>query len=400
MALQLDSFVNWALIGTIAPQVPGPLPAGSPAYPASYISVVPGDSLSSNAIFVCDDNSIIALAKPAGIAAQQGLADFFPLVIDASGAKTLYAAPAPLWGGRQDLTNVFGVGNLQITDVAGARPGGTAFILRPRFVNTKLNNPVPIVLPDTTAALVGPCGESYQKGYFDAVQGLAAYGFYGGQGQSGGSISAKVYSVDRLGNQTLLTQGPVGAWNSSGRDDFDHTGLNGGGAVSGVMSNGILAVCNLNTAYSVSIAVSVGASQACAGPNTGIRVDQRPNGTATYPYFIDINVGNDLLVDTNIPNLVSVQSTGIQFFYPGGFQAFISAATAPNGTNHYSQWCVAVTRKYMFAVSNAPGSGGPIAIYRSNTPTPLLALPPTVSRHTRFAANNARPISLTGRYKA
>jgi hypothetical protein len=404
--INLDPFINWAPLVTLPPYIPGALPDGFPLYPGSKLACNAAN-LTSNSVFVCDDNSATFFLTPNGAAAY-GVADFYPYVVDgATGRWTSYAAPASLYLGAISNLDAYGNGRYTVTDNDQGRGTGTKRLVA-NLGNGKINNPSPIVLPDNTQTLLGPCGEpGPPKAYFDPILNVIAYGYYGTQGQFGGSISGQTFTVDSQGNQHLNTQGPIGAWNSqTGQDDFDHTDQLVTGGRRGLMSNGIRINADQHgfAVGSASISVFPGTSQNCnTGLFTHIQAKPGPTGSLLYPYVADTGAGDVSLTDTTIPNLVAVITFGVgslQCFAPNGFIATATNASAPLGGS-WATYRIAITRKYMFAINGDFNSAQiPLTIYRAFTPAPLLNLLPIVYRTSHFASNYVRPISLTGRYKA
>lgn len=349
-----------------------------------------------------DDNSIVVIGDGNSLGFFPGKPTWTAYVIDIGGRYTQYAATV---NGTND-----GSGILQAI-VPG--PNGQFLIVdglgntfAPTFKNAKLNNPGAILVPQITGGLA-PCSPAtsvLHSVYYDIVNRRVAYGFYFGGGGSG-TVSARVYSRNVNGTLTVLSEGPAGNWVSGGNDDYDKTQkLTSQVTSSGTASSGSqFALLTADASlHGGNFFVNPGNSVPCAPP--GQRTGAYVSSTSAWgiPTPLDGPGHNYYTGDSIEPNIGVMHSTAghVMFLGPYFQGAFSFQASLTSNFGNTARFVLGTKYIWVFDAPPAAGGNGTGQIFVAVRPAGIVSGPSGVTVLRTAAVNNARPISLTGRYKA
>lgn len=153
-------------------------------------------------IFYLDDHSGVVFVQYPHAINRSG---FMALVVDESGATTLYSTGYYPGSNLYRITNIIPLGSgVFLVSMLGDRV--VTFVTA--FANAKLNNSVPIpLLP--FAVPQNPCYNGNAKFFYDAISKIFCVGYYNASGQEGGQVYASFFTVSKRG-LLLLRTGFVG----------------------------------------------------------------------------------------------------------------------------------------------------------------------------------------------
>lgn len=327
----------------------------------------------------------------------RGRVDIF--VCDISGAVTWYTTGPQGVNGANNCSNVSKIIPLGGGVFVLAMANGLSYTFQ--VGNLKLNNAAPISIAGVVSPLSNPCylNQIPQAYYYDSFRKYLGVGWYNIAG-GGGPVYSSTYSVT-TGGLVPLVRGYAGHYivGSSNYDPWDHTSVSGTPTSNGMF----LALANDPQTGNKGIsqtAVNVypGNATDCGTPNgayvtSGIKVSQYSNLNTGGPTFLN---------DTNIPGLYGFCSpgNGLTYLFTSIGLLFTLASSGVSGTLQQA----VLTRKNLFYMTFSAGGnarygniyGGALAGGDSQLPYSYANV-----TKTKFGLSNfARPISLTGKYKA
>lgn len=374
------------------------------------IGALPGNVDTIQNIFSVDDNSFAIFSWSAG-------GGFSCWVLDVPTLAVTYYTSTVKDGALQTAPILFGAGNFMLS-----WNDGTFYFFRVQ--NLKLNNPSPILLsPSSTTIPLNACGAPFSKTFYDAVNNRLAFGYYNALN---GSIFGSVYQVGG-GVLARAASGFPGFW--SILDTWDRTQATAPGARAQILTNNVSLAFGGNPTqvyrqrffinlgidqgrYSngcyLATAVFPGVAQCNAA---GYSVIEGPfedgsvlgeigpdNFSGQYvlsTFATAFNTGTAIAVagmcDSNIPGLVGLSdANGVHIFGDGGVWFYIPVqfGTIVNA---------AITKNYIAGVISFEGMS--IGIFQTPSGGQLYN-GASVTKNTRKLSNYARPISVTGKYKA
>jgi hypothetical protein len=371
------------------------------------VNYTPGHGIS---LYVVDDNSCAWIADYGPTVGPQGQTHRFDIyVVDAGGAVTWYTSGTLSGYNYISSVTAFGPGNLLISTNNG-------LIFHARVANQRLNNTSPILMRPGVTPFSNQCYDvgSTQSVYYDPVTRLLAVAWYQASGELGTNIYSTIYSVDSIGNLTKQVDGYT-TYACSGcvppvPDAYDQTGgaATGGAHFYGVMTNGISAAIggsNPNWFSRLAFDVHAGLTQSGCTAGNGNYVSIRTNDVTN---IFGIGGTNSYLIDSNIIGIAGMANTeatapNVGTLYVGGDNVnYILPIQAPAGSAYSDVGAgpCAITKKYIFLSSY-------ILVGATAYLGGILIVPFTGISNGTLAAhrgvglvNGARPISVTGKYKA
>lgn len=350
-----------------------------------------GYSKNSPPLFYIDDDSCACFVTgtPYGSVVMPVFSIY---VCDASGSYTYYRtadnAGAGSTGGDQIIVPL-GSGWFFVLDITHNR----VYIFR--LSNAKLNNASPIVLNPSATAPSNRCYNQLFQFFYDSVQKILACGS-SNIGLYGGQMYSTNYKILGDGSLEEISNGDVGYYQVGPPTLNPWIQFSGPQIVATqAMTTGVQATIagypqisefSVNT-----IKVGPGVATAdCATPNgsfVGTRRSVAYPITYSGPFF-----------DTNLPGIAGYLGAGGRLNIFSGYLSFYAQLTGLADPNNVRGACI--TRKHIFLSS--PQTAGVFsfnAIWRgdaSGVPAPAAE----VFRTSHATVNMARPISITGRYKA
>lgn len=372
------------------------------------LCALPGNVGQIQNIFAVDDNSFAIFRWDSG--AQNPNYSWECFVVDVPSLAITHYASTGMSGNLQTQPILFGAGNFLLP-----WNDGTTYFFSPR--NLKLNNPSPILIaPSLTIIPQEKCGAVFSKVYYDDVNKVVAIGYYNALN---GSMYTSAYQVGSDGSLIRKASGFPAFW--SIRDTWDQTG---GLAGAQICTNNIsvLAAGNPTVVYRQRFFINLGIDQnacyldtrvfnsvsACVAAGFGV-IQINPDGSVigqvtstsfSGQYVLNIfqtafNTGEALpiggLCDSSIPGLVGYSDgNGVNLFGDGGVWYYLPVQFG-GITNS------AVTKNFVAGVISFHGMS--IGFFQSPSASQLVN-GGSITRNTWKLSNYARPISVTGKYKA
>lgn len=351
-----------------------------------------------------DENSCTYFSDT-GSGANRGLFNtqhgFEVFVVDQSGDYTAYSTgnADPNYNSISSIIP-FG-GGLYLVQILG----GMNLTFWCQLANLRLNNASPIFLKPSLSPLSNACYDANLKvPWYDARKKMLLSGFYRPAGQSATQIFSSAYSVTP-GALTLINAGYVGTANPpAAPDPFDLVDNLGALSFSMTLSNGINygvshwgAVDNALSRQVIVVDPGITTAYGCevsTRNQNGANVSASTNDSLPFPFLGGGN--NCALGDVSLSRIVGVCNSNNATLLFGGdnFGAYLTW-NGYTGTPNF-----ALTKNYLFLLSTSgfpnyyPGQ-----IFKMAIPARLSN--GTIASHRGIGLiNNARPISLTGKYKA
>lgn len=354
---------------------------------------LPGNVGQIQNIFAVDDNSFAVFRWDSGVQTPNYSWECF--VIDVPTLAITHYASTGMSGNLQSAPLVFGPGNFLLI-----WNDGTSYNFSVR--NLKLNNASPILVPYSTGIISTPCYNQVTKIFYCSGQRLVAVGSYYPNGGAGfGPVFSRNYSITGAGAPLPLGPGGYAGWYTTAPsfDPWNKTGLLLPVSNQQINTNGI--DLGFVAGNPTKIARSAYALTSGGGGGTQGCPASVFNGTATPSgdQIVDslgtaFNTGQLLtfvgFADSNIPGLSGItDGGGVHLFGDGGVWFYIPCQF---GTLD----AAAITKNYIAGVISFTG----MSIGFFQTPASGLYNGAAVTKNKWKLSNYARPISVTGKYKA
>ena len=352
-------------------------------------------------LFACDDDSCIYFADRGG--AVPFCFDVY--VIDVSGAQTWYRAAGAYnvgVGGYIKSLVPIGAGNFLVTLSNGR-------FYHVTVGNSKLNNSSPILIKPNSG-FTNSCYDSggLASAYYDSTNRVIAVSWTEAVGQNGAEIYSSIYQVYPNGALSQLVDG----WTTYSCSQcsppvagdpiiYDQTvGPSNSYFAAAQLTNG-LAVTDYNIAYTSLVLsrqgyrVTIGKTASSCSDSNLNSVSLTSNDSLYIPVSLVPNFSAYDFVDTNINGLTGLcfQYNGDTVVYAVGDNVLFAATLLPPAGHTIYEGNVVLTRKNLFLLD-----GNLTGIYYA--PSTAFYNGYNAQKRGLDLINGARPISITGKYKA